>query len=74
MTSEHSRRRRSKRRWTAFVVAYWIVLIGGALWGFDALITSEHALGTKWLIGIVGGLIAGLMVHWGTIQTVALRE
>ena len=74
MIPEHIRRRQSKRRWTIFVSVYWVVVAAAVAFGVDALVTSEEGTGTKWLIGIVGGLIAGLLVHWGALQTVALRD
>ena len=74
MIPEHIRRKQQKRRWTTFVVIYWIVLATAVLWGLEELIWSEHSVATKWMIGSVGGLIAGLLVHWGALQTMALRD
>jgi hypothetical protein len=74
MQSEHRVRRRRKRRWTIGVSIYWIVVVGVLLLGFDWLVTSGEPLTTKWLIGIVGAALGGLLVHWGVMQTVALRQ
>ncbi len=74
MIPEHMLRRRRKRRWTAFMVAYWVVLVSAVVYGLETLIFSDHEVATKWMIGIVGGLISGLLVHWGVLHTVALRE
>ena len=74
MQPEHVLRRQRRKRWTIGVTVYWIVVVGGLLAGFHWVVTSSEPASTKWMMGLVGGALAGLLVHWGVVQTVALRE
>jgi len=74
MQPEHLLRRQRKKRRTIAVSIYWVALVGGLLLGFELLVEANEPVGSKWMIGLVGSALAGLLVHWGVVQTVALRE
>ncbi len=74
MQPEHLLRRQRKRRFTIALSVYWIVVVGALLLGFDQLIGADETVGMKWVIGVLGAAVAALLVHWGVLQTVALRE
>ena len=74
MSSEYHARKRARRRAKVFVTVYWLVLLAAIAFGIEWLVNGSLPSDETAAIAIVGALIAAVLVHWGVLQSLGLRE
>ncbi len=56
------------------MTAYWVVVSALLVLGVDRFAVWEAPGDAKFTAGLLGAMVLALLVHWGVVQTVALRR